>query len=132
MILIPLKGGAFMYWNNYANILPNHLMNMYPETYKKLDPIIKNRCQFFYHSNNYMMNRLPDVKTINNIVEDIYDEYKRQKIQEGYEENDFEQLTRGRHDDPFKDLLKILIIKELIDNCRRPYCRPRRRHPWWY
>ncbi len=128
-----------MYYNYYdPNMLANVLNNMYPEIYHRLLPMVKEKCTKLYNPYNYMINQLPNQEQINKMVEDIYKEYKQEKLQEGVKAENSDDLMRHHHRDPFKDLIKILIIKELVDNCCHPHhpYNPhhphRRRRPWWY
>lgn len=121
-----------MYWYNpqkryYANLA----MKMYPEQYHKLLPYIKKVCGREDHPYNYKMYPFPEEEKINEMAKEVYSEYNNENSKNNDQLGVDEDLNRGRHhhhhhnNNPLNDIIKILIIKELLDR------RDCRRRPWW-
>jgi len=118
-----------MYWyNNYWYWPERNFQTMYPEIYQELYPYIKKKCNELDYAYGYMMYSFPKEEEIDQIVEEVYNEYMN-AIKDKKKDDKTLYRSRYNHDDGFlKDIVKILILKELLtkDRCRR--CRRRRRY----
>lgn len=111
-----------MYYHNpYMVHYENLVAKMLPSYYHNLIHHVKSICEREDHPYNPAMYPFPNEDKINELVEEIYNKYK----------NDNKKLSdnqhRGHcHDDFLCDILKLLIIRELLDRRRCRHCR--RRH----
>lgn len=122
-----------MYWNpNYPYYWENNINKMFPKMYYELYPYIMQACNKSYRSYPYSAGNFTRKKDIDDMVDEVYQAYKKDNK---LFEQDSENLYRHHHgDDIFKDIIKILILKELLDGRRRrPPCYPPRcRRPYDY
>jgi len=111
-----------MYWYDPTEYYETVAKKMYPSSYHKLKPYIKMVCDREDHPYNPGMFPFPNEAKLNEMTDEIIEYYQKDYEVEFKED----ELSRGRHhhDSLFGDIIKILIIKELIDRrCkRRPYC----------
>ncbi len=97
---------------------------LYPDVYKIVYPVVKKTC-----NRNSRMAITQDV--IENMVEEVYSNIEQggqielnrsQNNEKG--ENNKEENRGQRRNSNLLDVIKILVIRELIGELRRPGCRP--------
>lgn len=128
-----LLGGDLLNLNNpHIDYYENLANKMYPKKYQKLLPYIEQICSREDHPYNYNMHPFPSEEKIKEMVDEVYVRF--------HEENDMNkenQKEKTRHhphhhghhhhhkkDDFLNDVIKILILKELLDRrCKRGH--------WW-
>ncbi|WP_041720180.1 hypothetical protein [Alkaliphilus metalliredigens] len=124
------------HYDDYCGMPPQHmdlyedrrrLMAMYPDSYHRLYPRVQEICGRMDIPSNPRMYPYVDPTLLDEMVEEIY----RQEISEVQSE----QFTRG----PFRDLITILLIQQLLGRRGRrapirPPVRPPYRPPYgpWY
>ncbi len=126
-----------MYLNNpQMYYYENLAKKMYPKEYHKILPYVQDVCNREDNPYNYTMHPFPQEEKINELVNEVYVNYTRKTRITS--EEDLKRSTRHHHhhdpyhnhhdhckDNPINDIIKILIIKELLDRRR---CR---RGHWW-
>jgi len=132
---------VYQYDDYYMSHCEMEANKMYPEMYNRIYPYVKRKCEMEDTEYNQMMNPFPNQETVNRMVNEIYEEYKKDYGDEESPEENY-KLTRingyiGR------DLITILLLGELLGRRRR---RRRRRRfygpyggfggyggfPYWY
>lgn len=90
---------------------------MYPDLYHKLHPYVKRKCEMEDNDYNRMMNPFPNQETVNRMVDEIHEEYKRDH---GDEESPAASQKLTRFDGFIgRDLITILLLGELLGRRRR-------------
>ncbi len=104
--------------------------NMYPKMYKDIYPHVKGMCENADNPNNPMMFPFPNEEVVDNMVQDIYKEFKNNKPKEEVAgEEEHENMYRIRRRDT-EDFIKVLLLRELLGRRRRFFRRPSRRRPF--
>lgn len=121
-----------MHNENYMYYCENLANRMYPRDYQELYPYVQQACEREDYPNNPEMYPFPNEEKVNTMVEDIYEEYEngnKKLSREKSEKGEYEDLYRRRRDGT-RDLIRILLLRELLGRRRRRF--PRRRHYYPY
>lgn len=106
----------------------NEMEELYPETYKIIYPMVKKVC-----ANN---NRTISNEVIEDMTQDVYSNLENNSVELNITLNnevrgeknikaESTQENRGNRNNGLMDMIKILILRELIDRpCKSPNCRP--------
>lgn len=97
---------------------------MYPKTYHAIMPHVRRVCEREDHPDNPMMEPFPNKEKVDEMVEDIYNEYKKEYRDET--DQPLDELFRNGHGG-IKDIITILLISELLGRRRHGRRRRRRR-----
>ncbi len=99
-----------------ANFQNSDLENMYPDIYKKVYPIVCNQCANLADANisNKQLDELTDT-----IIASINIELKIET-----KSNQTREDRVQKQNDFLRDLIKILIIREILSKSQRPNFRP--------
>lgn len=137
--------------NNYMNQMyqcEKQAETLYPKIYIIIFPYVMRKCEEIDHSDDDMMYPFPAEEKVNEMVEDIYKEYK--KDAENYKKKDkkdydnyyrrydydyYDYYDYDYDDRGIRDVAKILLLRQLLRRRRRPYWWRRRRFrrpPYWY
>ncbi|KXG79000.1 hypothetical protein [Thermotalea metallivorans] len=105
------------YWTCYEM----EVERMYPEIYHRIYPHVCRICDREDHPYNHRMYPFPKREIIDRMVDEVYgqmEEDEMYRTPDGF----------GSQRNLLRDLIAILLIRELLD--RRRF--PRRRRPWAY
>jgi len=116
-----------MQYDNYMLYCHNQAARMYPQIYNDIYPYVKNACEREDYPNNPRMEPFPNEEKVDEMVESIYDEYRKGKKDKNHKEEnlEYDDMYRIRRDDA-RDLIRILLLRELLGR-RRRFPRRRRR-----
>ena len=129
-----LEYGYFPYQQSYQKrgLSTSEMEDLYPETYKIVYPMVKKVC-----ANN---NRFISNEVIEEMANEVYSNVENNSVElnitnnvRGEKNNKAEnaQEHRGGINNGLMDVIKILILRELIDRpCKSPNCRPGPRPPY--
>ncbi len=80
----------YKYDNNYLYHCQVEASKMYPEMYYRIMPYINRKCEILDSEYNSIMNPFPNQEVINEMAQEIYEEYKNDEVEPETNEN----LTR--------------------------------------
>lgn len=127
---INLEYGFFPYQQNYQKrgMSTSEMEELYPETYKIVYPMVKKVC-----ANN---NRFISNEVIEQMANEVYNNIENNSVELNITLNnevrgeknvkaENTQENRGHRNNGLMDLIKVLILREIIDRpCKSPNCRP--------
>lgn len=112
-------GNNFMSYNNMSNNM-NSIESMYPEIYNKIYPMIIKTCDSIRYTN--MGSNIISKSMLNDLTDNIYFNLEDEdRSAENQMESDDDSSTcecRDRRPNTLRDLIRILLIRELL---RRGY-----------
>lgn len=131
-----LEYGYFPYQPNYQKrgLSISEMEELYPETYKIIYPMVKKVC-----ANN---SRFISNEVIEEMANEVYSNVETSTVElnitlnnnlrgEKSAKSENTQEHRGGINNGLMDIIKILILRELIDRpCKSPNCRPGPRPPY--
>ena len=119
--------------NMYVNSMPNayvssnvafanrEIEKYYPEIYNELYPKIKNECN--------SLKATPTEEQIDKMIDQIYNDFENSRSQKvnatTLKQENREENRNSRNNSVLRDLIKILILRELLGNSRPPMSNPR-------
>lgn len=108
---------VYRYDDNYIYYCENEAAKMYPENYNKLYPYVKRKCNEKDLEHNPKMNPFPNNETVDEMVEEIYEEYQRDNGNAGNPgKNNYLSRRYGGYFG--RDLITILLLGELLGRRR--------------
>lgn len=116
----------------YMNMYDDDLERMYPEIYHRAHPMVMMHCDKMEEKYGWMFS--PSNKDLSDACEDMYENLK--DYLEEMEEKDHDDDKCYSRQQPYdrrrsvNDLLRILLIRELLGRRRRRRRRPH--HGYWY
>ncbi|WP_072887142.1 hypothetical protein [Tepidibacter formicigenes] len=113
----------------YMNYCYRAAQKLYPKIYHEVYPYVVVKCEKEDTEYNMEMNPFPREEKIEKMVDEIYEDYtkncKHRSDEEEYEDDEQYRQRRYRRRRFTRDLIRILLIEELLG--RRGFRRRRRK-----
>lgn len=108
------------------------LVSMFPETARRIQPIVEEECDRMEYDGSLMFDEYPDKVMIERVIEKIYDKMENADQQEMTREEEAVFATQcrncqNRSGDGVRDLISVILFEEM----HRRRCRHRRCKRWW-
>ncbi|WP_432408337.1 hypothetical protein [Wukongibacter sp. M2B1] len=113
----------YQYDENYLYHCHAEASKMYPESYNKIYPYVKRKCEEMDNEYDQRMNPFPTKETIDQMTDEIYEEYKKDY---GVEDAPTQGSNLTRYNGYIgRDLITILLLGSLLGRRRRRFRRRR-------
>ena len=113
----------YEYDDNYLYYCHAEANKMFPESYHKIMPYVKRKCEMVDTENNPMMNPFPSKETVDKMVKEIHEEYKKD-YGVNFEEDIEESYKLTRYNGYIgRDIIGILLLSQLLGRRGRRFRR---------